>query len=84
MMTTNVAVRGLAAGLVGVAAMTAAEKLEQAFTRRPNSFMPVHSLLKYSQPRPFCPQFAYEATYAIALQRNRALLHSCLVKLRQA
>ncbi len=36
--------RGLVAGLLGVAAMTAAEKLEQAFTRRPNSFVPAHTL----------------------------------------
>ncbi len=43
-MTINAAVRGLAAGLAGVAAMTAAEKLEQAFTRRPNSFVPGHTL----------------------------------------
>jgi len=42
--TINAAVRGLAAGLAGVAAMTAAEKLEQAFTRRPNSFVPGHTL----------------------------------------
>lgn len=43
-MTGNAAVRGLVAGLVGVAAMTAAEKLEQVFTRRPNSFVPAHTL----------------------------------------
>jgi hypothetical protein len=36
--------RGLVAGLVGVAAMTAGEKLEQLFTHRPNSFMPAHTL----------------------------------------
>jgi hypothetical protein len=44
--TIGAAVRGLAAGLAGVAAMTAAEKLEQAFTRRPNSFVPAHTLEK--------------------------------------
>ncbi len=43
-MTSRAAVRGLAAGLVGVAAMTAAEKLEQMFTHRPNSFVPGHTL----------------------------------------
>jgi len=43
-MTAGTAVRGLAAGLLGVAAMTAAEKLEQVFTRRPNSFVPAHTL----------------------------------------
>ena len=45
-MTIGAAVRGLAAGLAGVAAMTAAEKVEQAFTRRPNSFVPAHTLEK--------------------------------------
>ncbi len=43
-MTIDAAVRGPAAGLVGVAAMTAAEKLEQRFTRRPNSLMPAHTM----------------------------------------
>ncbi|MFL6463490.1 MAG: hypothetical protein ACJ73N_03675, partial [Bryobacteraceae bacterium] len=43
-MTINAALRGLAAGLAGVAAMTAAEKLEQAFTKRPDSFVPGHTL----------------------------------------
>jgi hypothetical protein len=32
------------AGLVGVAAMTVAEKLEQAVTHRPNSYVPAHTL----------------------------------------
>ena len=35
---------GLAAGAAGVAAMTLAEKVEQAFTRRPDSFVPAHTL----------------------------------------
>lgn len=39
------AVRGAAAGLVGVAAMTASEKLEQAATHRPNSYIPGRALL---------------------------------------
>ena len=43
-MTAGAAVRGLAAGLAGVAAMTAAEKVEQAFTHRPNSYVPAHTL----------------------------------------
>ena len=43
-MTIGAAVRGLAAGLVGVAAMTAAEKVEQRFTGRPNSFVPAHTM----------------------------------------
>ena len=43
-MTSGTVVRGLVAGLAGVAAMTAAEKMEQAFTHRPNSFVPGHTL----------------------------------------
>lgn len=43
-MTVKAAFWGLAAGLVGVAAMTAGEKIEQQFTRRPNSFVPAHTL----------------------------------------
>lgn len=38
------AVRGAVAGLVGVAAMTATEKVEQAFTKRPNSYVPARAL----------------------------------------
>ena len=36
--------RGLLAGLAGVAAMTAAEKVEQAVTGRPSSFVPARVL----------------------------------------
>jgi hypothetical protein len=38
------AVRGAAAGLAGVAAMTAGEKLEQLVTSRPDSYVPAHTL----------------------------------------
>jgi hypothetical protein len=44
MKVQNTVVHGLVAGLAGVAAMTAAEKLEQLFTRRPNSYVPAHTL----------------------------------------
>ncbi len=37
--------RGALAGLVGVAVMTAAEKLEQAVTHRPDSYVPARTLL---------------------------------------
>lgn len=43
-MTSGAVVRGLVAGLAGTAAMTAAEKLEQMLTHRPNSFVPAHTL----------------------------------------
>lgn len=36
--------RGLLAGVAGVAAMTLAEKVEQAVTGRPNSYVPAHTL----------------------------------------
>ncbi len=35
---------GLVAGAAGVAAMTLAEKVEQAFTGRPDSYVPAHTL----------------------------------------
>ena len=44
-MLSNAAVRGAAAGLVGAAAMTLAEKLEQSRTGRPNSYVPGRTLL---------------------------------------
>lgn len=43
-MTGKTLIFGMVAGFAGVAAMTAAEKLEQAFTRRPNSYVPAHTL----------------------------------------
>ena len=43
-MTGGAAVRGLMAGVAGVAAMTVAEKLEQMLTDRPNSYVPAHTL----------------------------------------
>ena len=42
--TGEVLAWGLLAGAVGVAAMTLAEKLEQALTQRPNSYVPAHTL----------------------------------------
>ena len=43
-MLMSVAGRGLLAGLVGVAVMTSAEKVEQLITGRPSSFVPAHTL----------------------------------------
>lgn len=37
--------RGVVAGLLGVAVMTAAEKVEQSFTHRPDSYVPARALL---------------------------------------
>jgi hypothetical protein len=45
-MTGKTLLYGLAAGAAGVAAMTLAEKLEQLFTKRPNSYVPAHTLAK--------------------------------------
>ena len=44
--------RGALAGLAGVAAMTAAEKVEQAITGRPNSYVPARALLSLLRRSP--------------------------------
>ena len=44
MKTSHAALWGVVAGAAGVAAMTLAEKVEQRFTHRPNSYMPAHTL----------------------------------------
>ena len=44
MKTSRAALWGVVAGAAGVAAMTLAEKVEQRFTRRPNSYVPAHTL----------------------------------------
>ena len=46
------ATRGLVAGVAGVAAMTAAEKLEQAVTKRPDSYVPARALLSLGGAEP--------------------------------
>src|SRR5918995_4992802 len=43
-MKNNAVVAGLLAGVAGVAAMTLAEKIEQLFTRRSDSYVPAHTL----------------------------------------
>jgi hypothetical protein len=43
-MMTDTLWRGLLAGAAGVAAMTLAEKIEQQFTKRPNSYVPARAL----------------------------------------
>jgi hypothetical protein len=42
-MLAQAALKGILAGGVGVAAMTLGEKLEQAVTKRPNSYVPAHT-----------------------------------------
>ena len=44
--------RGAAAGLIGVAVMTAGEKLEQAVTHRPDSYVPARALLRLAGQQP--------------------------------
>ena len=46
------AARGAAAGLLGVAAMTAAEKVEQSMTSRPNSYVPGRTLQTLLRRKP--------------------------------
>ncbi|WP_227006246.1 hypothetical protein [Rufibacter latericius] len=43
-MTGKAIVYGLVAGAAGTVAMTLAEKIEQRFTKRPNSYVPAHTL----------------------------------------
>lgn len=43
-MTSRAALKGLLAGAAGVAAMTVAEKVEQIFTGRPDSYTPSRTL----------------------------------------
>jgi hypothetical protein len=43
-MNSKLIIQGLIAGAAGVAAMTLAEKLEQVITKRPNSYVPDHTL----------------------------------------
>lgn len=52
-MTLKGALTGMAAGAAGVAVMTTAEKFEQRYTKRPNSFVPSRTLahlLRLSHP----------------------------------
>ncbi len=46
------AARGAASGLFGVAVMTAAEKVEQSITHRPNSYVPARTLMTLLGRRP--------------------------------
>jgi hypothetical protein len=41
---SKVALQGILPGVAGVAAMTLAEKVEQLITKRPNSYVPAHTL----------------------------------------
>ncbi len=59
MALTNAAIKGALAGLAGAAVMTAGEKLEQTFTRRPNSHVPGRTLANLvGLPRPDEDRFA--------------------------
>jgi hypothetical protein len=44
--------KGVVAGVLGVAVMSAAEKVEQSITRRPNSYVPARTLLSLLGRRP--------------------------------
>ena len=48
-MTSKAVLNGLLAGLAGVAAMTLAEKIEQLITKRPDSYVPAHTLERLLQ-----------------------------------
>jgi hypothetical protein len=48
----SAAIRGAGAGLLGVAVMTLAEKAEQAFTHRPDSYVPGRTLMTLTGRHP--------------------------------
>lgn len=55
------ALNGMVAGLAGTIAMTASEKVEQAITRRPNSYIPPRTLERFLL-RPTKPDEAVSET----------------------
>lgn len=57
--------RGTAAGLVGASAMTVAEKVEQSFTHRPNSYVPGRALLTLLGRRPSEQDQPFVANHAV-------------------
>ncbi len=59
MALTDAAIKGALAGLAGAAVMTAGEKVEQRFTRRPSSYVPGRTLANLvGLPRPDEDRFA--------------------------
>ncbi|HVE96656.1 MAG TPA: hypothetical protein VNA67_06695 [Pseudonocardiaceae bacterium] len=75
-MFRTAALRGVAAGMAGVAVMTVAEKVEQRLTRRPNSYVPGRTLLALVAERP--PEWAqptvWEPRHALGHWGTGALL----------
>lgn len=64
--------QGAAAGIVGVAAMTAVEKVEQRLTGRPNSYVPARTLLALVGRRP--PERAQPAVWNHAMHWSTGAL----------
>lgn len=65
-MLTSAALRGAAAGAVGVTAMTLGEKLEQRVTGRPSSYVPGRTflaLLRHRQPETAQPFLANQSIH---------------------
>lgn len=65
--------RGALCGLAGVAVMTAGEKAEQAFTHRPNSYVPARALLALLGRRPVDEQQPLVANHAMHWGTGAAL-----------
>ncbi|MCC9137010.1 hypothetical protein ACFSKU_05590 [Pontibacter silvestris] len=63
-MVGKAALYGLFAGAAGVAAMTLAEKIEQKLTKRPNSYVPAHTLelLLGRSPKPDSKKLGFNWT----------------------
>lgn len=76
----KVLVAGLLAGLAGAAAMTLTEKLEQAVTKRPNSYVPAHTLQRLTgrepdlESRPLAWNWAMHWGQGILVGAARALM----------
>lgn len=51
-MSGRALVRGLVAGVAGVAVMTSVEKIEQLLTHRPNSYVPAKTLARLLGRKP--------------------------------
>jgi len=68
--------RGAVAGLLGVAVMTAAEKVEQQVTHRPNSYVPARALLTLVGRRPTSDASGQEPAPDAVGQEPRAWNHA--------
>ncbi len=76
-MNSKLIIQGFIAGVEGVVAMTLAEKLEQVITKRPNSYVPDHTLRRLlgddSSTDKVCTNLAMHWGQGILLENNDSL-----------